>query len=471
MSTRKIIFIIIAWILLLAIIIGIFSLGNKKVEVSDVPKSITLWITEGSSEWYQWIIEGFKTYAPEYRNTEIIVEKKTSDPIRYRTLLLNTLTDWVGPDIFMLTSGEDRVLEGKREPIPSNILPISQIEDEYEDIFSSLLTWSTSSEDDSKEDWEKVLFWVPIWFETLGIFYNKALLREIPKTFDEVEKLYTINFWSWKYPTNLWLGPRYTPNASDIIWFFVWGEGNSYSDLSKGSETLSSYFNFRNLSIQSDVTVDTEDIYAPKSTILTSIESLEKDKKTTYDLFMQGDIAMILGYPSIINELEKSTKRSGIDSIENLVLTAPVPQDQLSSKKRNIVRFPYLSISKATKSPFGAAKFLEYLMTDDGIRKIQEAYPYLIPPKPSLYESWKWKSLSNVLTRARLDAFIPEIGETLSVFDFWLKAEFDVFLSEAIDRNENIDINNISKLLISTIDCGIGLYLGTDLSSECEKKE
>ncbi len=98
---------------------------------------------------------------------------------------------------------------------------------------------------------------------------------------------------------------------------------------------------------------------------------------------------MILGYPSIINELEKSTKRSGIDSIENLVLTAPVPQDQLSSKKRNIARFPYLSVSKVTKSPLGSAKFLEYLMTDDGIRKIQEAYPYLIPPKPSLYEAWR----------------------------------------------------------------------------------
>lgn len=101
----------------------------------EVPKAITLWITDGSSEDFAPIIEGFKSYAPEYKSMAINIEKKTSDAIRYRTLLLSTFTDGTGPDIFMLSSGQDRILEAKREPIPDRIVSTSAFEKEYEDIF------------------------------------------------------------------------------------------------------------------------------------------------------------------------------------------------------------------------------------------------------------------------------------------------------------------------------------------------
>jgi hypothetical protein len=41
----------------------------------------------------------------------IVFEKKTNDMIRYRTLLLSTMTDETGPDIFMIPAGEDEILE------------------------------------------------------------------------------------------------------------------------------------------------------------------------------------------------------------------------------------------------------------------------------------------------------------------------------------------------------------------------
>ena len=42
---------------------------------------------------------------------------------------------------------------------------------------------------------------------------------------------------------------------------------------------------------------------------------MNTDKTTTLDLFMKGDIGLILGYPSIVTELEKSAKRVGAESV------------------------------------------------------------------------------------------------------------------------------------------------------------
>lgn len=61
---------------------------------------------------------------------------------------------------------------------------------------------------------------VPMGYETLGIFYNKSLFREIPKTWNELDSLYVDGLETGKFPSNLGLGPRYTPNISDILALF-----------------------------------------------------------------------------------------------------------------------------------------------------------------------------------------------------------------------------------------------------------
>jgi ABC-type glycerol-3-phosphate transport system substrate-binding protein len=463
MWLKKILFLATGWVIVLACIIALIIMRNN-IKVNRIPPNLTIWITEWSTEDFKSIIDGFKLYAPEYKNTEIFVEKKTTDPIRYRTLLLNTLTDWTGPDIFMIRSGEDRILEWKRDTFALNPLSIATIESKYEDIFQQLLTWSI----DTKEQTTRKLLGVPLWFETLWIFYNKSLLRNIPRTWNEVEKLYSTDYWD-KYPTNLWLGPRYTPNASEIISLFSWEAWDSFTTFRENPGILDSYLNFRDIWVKRQLTEDNP--YEPETTILWVIDELEREKKTTFDLFMEWDIVMILGYQSTIVELEKSAKRAGNEnSIEKIVLTAPIVQESISWVKRNIVRFPYLSIPKNAKHTYDSTKFLEYLTTDDWIKNIQKAYPYLIPPKPSMYASWKWKTLSKVISRAKNDAFIPEFDQELSVFDFWLHPEFNTFISDKLDRDKNIDKNNIWSLLVSTIECSIWLYLNNSISPECEKR-
>jgi len=102
MSQKKIIFLVIVGILALSIIIGFAYISNKQQSTKPKTSTMKIWITDGTSESYQKLVDGFKKYAPEYARTEILIEKQTSDPDRYRTLLLSTATEGSGPDIFML---------------------------------------------------------------------------------------------------------------------------------------------------------------------------------------------------------------------------------------------------------------------------------------------------------------------------------------------------------------------------------
>lgn len=460
MWIRKIIFLSIAWCIGLACIIGIVLLSKSGKKNLEVPKVLNIWITEWSTESYKELIDGFYAFAPDFSKMKIQVEKKTSDPIRYRTLLLSTLSDGSWPDVFILKSGEDRVLESKREPIPLDIFPNAQFERSYEDIFLSLLTWSLD---------ETATFGIPIGFETLWIFYNKWLLREVPKTWNDVERLYEADLGNGIFPTNLWLGPRYTPNSVDILPIFIDKEISSYQDLASNDRILNSYFSYGDIMVGTRTSWDWQNsIISPSVSLRSSTDDYDTNKETTYDSFLGGNIGFIVWFPSTVQELEKSAKRIGIESAENLILTERVPQETLWGKKKNLARFTYFAISKESKNALGSAKFLEYLTTDDALRIVQKIHPYLIPPKPSLYSSWSQNTLSTVLGRTKLDVFIPEASTLLMLFDYWLKPEFTDFISENIDRNKNIDIDNLWTNLASFVDCNIRVFQWEE-TTDCQE--
>ncbi len=93
MSPKKIIFFVIIGIVLLTLIVTIVYISRQGKEVSTAPESLKIWITDGTTDGYKTLIEGFQKYAPEYRKTNFIIEKQPNDADRYRTLLLSTLTD------------------------------------------------------------------------------------------------------------------------------------------------------------------------------------------------------------------------------------------------------------------------------------------------------------------------------------------------------------------------------------------
>jgi hypothetical protein len=57
-------------------------------------------------------------------------------------------------------------------------------------------------------------------------------------------------------------------------------------------------------------------------------------------------------------------------------------------------------------------------MTTDAQRKFLEKNPHLIAAQRSLWTAQKNTQLSSILNRASIDVFIPDIDESLSIFDY-----------------------------------------------------
>ncbi len=463
MSPRKIFFFIIVGVLFLAMIVTILYISWQKKVTNQTSWSLKIWITDGTTESYSALIEGFRKYAKEYAKTDIIIEKQTSDADRYRTILLSTLTEWSGPDIFMLHSGEDIILETKIEPIPSEILNFSDFDKRYDDLFQGLLT-ATGSWKNKKT----TLLWVPLGYETLGIFYNKSLMREVPKTWNDLENLYHDSA-TERYPSNLGLGPTFTPNMVDILPLWL-NEGGttSYMDISKAADSLSSYLKYGTLTIGASSGSDTS-INIRTGSLMSQKAEMILQKSTTLDLFMKGDIAMIIGYPSLVLELEKSSKRTGSDSVHSVILTEKIPQAS-SQESMNIGRYTYFGISKLTKNGTASLKFMEYLMTPEAQRLYMQEYPYMIPAQSEFYQSVTDNSLSDILNRAKLAAFLPVNREKISVFQYWLKSRFERYLREWIDTTESPDSNAIILKISRELSCEIWAILWWSQAEDCQSQ-
>ena len=179
---------------------------------------------------------------------------------------------------------------------------------------------------------------------------------------------------------------------------------------------------------------------------------------------------MIYGYPSLITELEKSDKRAGILSRASVILTEKVPADSLQNGAKNIAKFNFFALSKTTKNPEAGVKFLEYLMTSDAEKTFLQNNSYILSAQREFWTAQKGTKLSSILSRTTMDAFIPDTNEELFIFSYGLKAEFENFLSEYIDRNNTIDISNISERLSHDLSCSIDTYSDTDARPDCEKR-
>jgi maltose-binding protein MalE len=138
--------------------------------------------------------------------------------------------------------------------------------------------------------------------------------------------------------------------------------------------------------------------------------------------------------------------------------------------KKNLIRYNYFALSKYSANSYAGAKFLAYLMTEDAEKRFLEKDNTLIAAQPSFWEAQKNTRISDVFARAKLDAFIPETGDQLAVFQYGLKSEFESLLSDSLDRNTNIDIGNIPNFISHGVECSIDTYLGKEVPSDCEQE-
>lgn len=456
-------------------IYGIWNLSqNNQQAKKEKVKSISIWVVWDTSEQYQNLFSEFWKFNKQYEDTTLDI-RVFPDYEKYQRILLSTLSEWTGPDLFMLEWWGDDILESKIIPIPDPIINLADFDKKYEDIFLPLLKTQWEGEEITRS-----ILGIPLWYETLWLFYHKSLLRTIPKTWAELQTLSVQNGEKNIFASNLWLGPLYTPNATDIIAYFIGksGKARNTENIQSWKEGLSDYLSYATTSIEDINTPPQEweniwdqQIPQESTTLLSARKDMDAWLLSTVDLFMRGRIAIVVGYPSLIRELEKAGKRASEELLDDLILTEKLPQDSLGNNRANIARYKYLGISKKTQNPEASAQILLYLMSDIWSSKTREVFPLLISPLRSVSVSQKETPLSTVFARTRLDAFIPDLQDDVFVYNYSIKPEYEKIFREYIDRNEKIDINNVTKVIQRNISCELESTLSGILSDGCIKEE
>ncbi len=376
LSKTKLIFFAVTGIILLAIIIGISMLGSTSKQVlTSAPKELTVWVVGDESAGFSDIITGFKARYPDYKNTEIKVTK-FGNYVDYEKTLLTVIGDGNSPDIFVVNSSDGGLLESKILAIPAAIINPDEFSKNFNKVFDNLLVENTEKDTSGNTKTVSGIKGIPLGYEAMGIFYNWKLVRTVPHLWSEIgqntlplspstdttDTTVTTNG-NTQTPdmtqdyTDMMLGldSKYIPGASNILsLFFLQNKIPSYTQFidTNANTALDNYFAFAQKGSPSSIA---------------HIEATMKDLNlTTVDMFVRGKIGMIVGYPSLLKEIEYAIKRAGTENtISTLYLrTSEIPQVSLDAKNDiNLGEYNYFALSSLSKNPQAGYSFLAYLAT------------------------------------------------------------------------------------------------------------
>lgn len=223
---------------------------------------------------------------------------------------------------------------------------------------------------------------MPVGFETLGIYYNNNILKGLPRTWDEIPELVR------------------DPLKDDPISFIALGGGSHLSNsadvltafLAQRGEEAIGYTNFNSIPARS--VIDNYIAYKREPNNLAQFNDQFGAGLSTTDLFVRGDIASIIGYPSAHREIKIAMKRANKENIrtdrfEQFLKWGYLPQETLPEEDDdliNITRYNYLAMSKTAKHPRNALLFLNYMMTEEAQETFFEEHEYYLPARIDLIE-------------------------------------------------------------------------------------
>lgn len=457
LSKNKIIFFSVTGVVLFSLIIGISMLGSwsAKKSQSKAPKELTVWVVGDETSGFSDIITGFKNRYPDYKDTDVKVTK-FGNFVDYEKTLLTVLSDGNSPDIFIVNSSDGWLLESKILAIPSEIVNPDDFSKNFNKVFDSLLIENKEKDSSGKE---KTIAWikgVPLGYQAMGIFYNWKLIRTVPHLWSEIGKsnapspdnsgegdTWASNDLPDYADIMLGLDGKYIPGASDILSLFLLQNSIlSYQKLAdaNANKAMTSYFSFS---------------WKTSPAVLAHIESTMKDLNlTTVDMFVRGKIGMIVGFPSLLREIEYSIKRAGSENVlstKNL-RTSEIPQVSLDPKDAiNLGEYNYFALSKTSQNPQAGYSFLAYLATGEAEEKYLQNFPMYLPAQRLREESKMSEAISKDYDRVKYRSFMNS-DTWLETFDKGLRNEYNAYFSSVLG---NIQKNPKDMLLdaIKYIDC------------------
>lgn len=168
---------------------------------------------------------------------------------------------------------------------------------------------------------------------------------------------------------------------------------------------------------------------------LAHIESTMRDLNlTTVDMFVRGKVAMIIGFPSLLREIEYAIKRAGSENVLSSVSlrTSEIPQISLDPKDAiNLGEYNYFALSKTSLNPQAGYSFLAYLATGEAEEKYLQNFPMYLPAQRLREESKMSEAISKDYSRVKYRSFMNS-ETTLQTFDKGLKNEYDSYFTRVL---------------------------------------
>lgn len=436
LSKNKIIFFSIVGVVVLFLIVGVSLLNSATPakNLLDIPKELTVWVVGDETAGFSDIIAGFKTRYPEYKNMEIKVTK-FGNYRDYEKTLLTVVGDGNSPDIFVVNSSDGGLLESKILAIPSSVISPDAFSKNFHKVFDELLIENKEKDASGNERTVSGIKGVPLGYQAMGVFYNWKLVKTIPYLWQEIGGSAVVSNISENGDAPvmndvrdyadilLSLDGKYVPGAPDILSLFLLQNNvSSYAKFTDvGAEkAIEKYFSFAGK--------------APAST-LAHIESTMKDLRlTTVDMFVRGKVSMVIGYPSLLKEIEYAIKRAGSENVLSALnlRTSEIPQVSLNPKEAiNLGEYNYFALSQFSPNTQAGYSFLAYLATGEAEEKYLQSFPLYLPAQRIAEESKINESFSKEYSRVKYRSFMNS-DATVQTFQKGLKNEYDAYFSEIL---------------------------------------
>ena len=453
MNKNKIILLSIIGIFLIFVIWVVTNLNaDPKTDTNTTNVwTYNIWLYNDKSEWMDSILQNFKQKYPSYQSTNFVVES-FSDYEDYTYALINAFSQWKWPDLYEINNSEtNSILYWYSVWIHPETVNPNDFRKKYQNVFAEdLIEVQEITNWDETENIE-YLRGLPIGFETLGIYYNKAK-RINAADFESIGTLNSTIFeLNENYPNSIplaiWNGST-VANVADIIaqFFLLENDVENLSDAIGGKmkSALTSYMLYWDTS--------QDNAYNIRFSDMSSLD------KSWIDLFVRSEVLMLVGYPRMLQMIDDAGFKSAFLGAE------PFPFHNLAWGT-TMLNYDYLVKNKDSINSELSDTLIQYFASDSWADDYLQEYSYYLPALLSL-ESDKWEA--KVLEDYNIllgDFYNP--NHLLQSFDLGIKNIFDREIVNILDNNSNY-LDAFTQMQSSLL-CRANKYNSLEnLSADCK---
>ena len=417
MNKKKLIFAIIWVALIILLLIWLIFMKwskNNRKSVKNASWTFKIWIVWDKKINFEQVLTHFKEKNKSYSSVqyEVVSFKNYED---YSDALTSAIIKWVAPDLFVINNNEKSIFEEKILAIPNDVININQFRKDYDWVFIDDLIIKGESEN-KEEQPKEFLKWLAVWYETLGIFYNRQLWfsQSDFASFADLQKWIKKIKRHWLIPLAIWNWSKVLYTGDILAHLFLLNGVNSLKD---SVSTIDKTVLYKYTKYGS-----TESYNWYNSLFASSEISWENDLK----LFKNEKVAAIVGFPRLLEKMKVMWFS------RNFILAEPFPHLYKLDDKPTYINYNYFSINKDTEQKNTAFALLKYLNTTEWAKLYLSKFKYYLPARSELVDELWDNKVTKFFNAIILKNFYPR-KFVLSSFDKGNKIFFDKKVKYILD--------------------------------------